>query len=697
MSDKLSSPFFLALPIAIIIILFLPEAFNKYEVITIKAESGYKKNSLEKYFDLDGDGISERIVAYENRKGFPAIQVLRDDDVLVDQWNFTGKYPERSQGFYCCDLDTNGFCEIYILTLSHDSLMLNAIVPFPDRSFKLKNEFVCRIWKYNNEVDFTIGYMNDCDLDNDGIKELIFKVKAGFSKQPRGIYAYNVVTGKCIHTPPLGANMNKIIIEDLNKDNFPEFYCSCSTLGNIHDSSGIPYCDYSSWFMGFDHNLDFIFQPIEFPYYPSVILLNKFKLADDRIYLAASFINKSLDENLVMKFFDSHGNMVGEKPILDANGDSIHNCYILKDIIINGENMLLAKKGQGYCLINDKMKVEEFKYFDENYGFILYEDIDNDGFKEMIFYNNSGLIITRDDFSHAVKIDVAIDPYVIPPISLSLKENGDKSPELFAKIGGKIYYYLYQTNPLYYFKYLIWLAIYAGVVMIVFFVGVIQTRQLRRKLETENLINRLKLKTIKNHISPHFTFNAINSISGMAISGKPEQLHYYTKRFTSLMRRLLEDSDKISTMLEEEVDFTLDYLELQKMRFEGEFEYNINISDEVEMNTLVPRTIIHTFAENAVKYGLRGLGRKGILDIGITISKHDLRIIIEDNGCGRQNADSKNSTGKGFEIIQKVFDLYHQIEGVKINWNIEDLYRDGIATGTKILLDLKIKKRHESI
>jgi hypothetical protein len=687
----LSSPFILALPIAILIIIILPDAFNKYEIITLKEENEYKKNSTEKYQDLNGDGISERIVAYDNRRGFPAIQVLKDDNVLVDQWNLNGTYPERSNIFYCADLDHNGLYEIYIFTMQGDSLLLNIVEPFPDAEVSLKDAFICKIWRHEDGFDFDVVALFDHDLDNDGTNELIFKVKAGFSKQPRGLFAYNRVSNKFSRTPVMGANINRVIIEDLDSNSFPEIYCSCSTRGNIHDSLDIPFNDYSSWLMGFDHNLNFLFDPVEFPFYPSSVHIGVYQNTEHKLYLAAFFNDRSKKDRMTLTLFNHNGEVADKTIVPGPDSEGITNCAALRNISLMGEEKLMAHSPCEYFLINSALAVEGHIEFDENYGFHSYIDVENDGAKEFILCSNSGVIIARNDFSYPVKIANKIDPHRTQPIIISKVEKGNKHPELFIKIAGNVYYYIYKQNPLFYFKYIIWLAIYAAIVLLVYFFGRIQTWQLRKKLETMNTINRLRIKTIQNQISPHFTFNAIHSISGLAVTGDMDRLNYYTKRYASLMRRLLENADKISVSLQEEVDFTIDYLETQSIRYEGEFEYNFHIHDEVNMNTKVPRSMIHTFAENAVKYGLRGMKRKGVLDITIENNKNVLSVHLQDNGEGKSKSLEKDSTGKGYEIIEKIFELYTKIEGRQIEWTLENAENTPGMKGTRIMVNLKIK------
>lgn len=59
--------------------------------------------------------------------------------------------------------------------------------------------------------------------------------------------------------------MENLWIADLNDDGKPEITGSVSAAGNIHDSLGIPFHDYSAWLMSYTREFQFLFPPLSFP------------------------------------------------------------------------------------------------------------------------------------------------------------------------------------------------------------------------------------------------------------------------------------------------------------------------------------------------------------------------------------------------------------------------------------------------
>jgi ligand-binding sensor domain-containing protein len=214
---------------------------------------------------------------------------------------------------------------------------------------------------------------------------------------------------------------------------------------------------------------------------------------------------------------------------------------------------------------------------------------------------------------------------------------------------------------------------------------IIRTHRNRSRKDKE--FAELQLKAIKNQIDPHFTFNVINTVAGMVYKGNPDRTYDYFSRFAKLIRTSLENSDRLKVTLSEEIDFVKNYLELEKARFSDDLEYSFHISPDVRLDAEVPKMIIQIFAENAMKHGLRNKKDDKRLFIRIYTIDKSLIIEIEDNGIGRAEAARMpdHSTGKGYEIIIKLTDLYHQLYDKMISFNVVDLYHDDhTSAGTRV-------------
>lgn len=272
----------------------------------------------------------------------------------------------------------------------------------------------------------------------------------------------------------------------------------------------------------------------------------------------------------------------------------------------------------------------------------------------------------------------------LPPGNYVLKVKGTNSDGIWnadpATLEVIVTPMFYQTTLFFILTGAILLAIIVSIVIFI-----IQTH--RNKARKDKEFAQLQLKTIKNQIDPHFTFNVINTVAGMVFKGDPNRTYDYFSRFAKLIRTSLENSDRLKITLSEEIDFVKNYLELEKARFSDDLEYSFHISPEVRLDTEVPKMIIQIFAENAMKHGLRHKKDDKRLFIRIYMIDQNLIIEIEDNGIGRQEAAKlpDHSTGKGYEIILKLTKLYQQLYNKLISFKVVDLYHeDHSPAGTRV-------------
>ena len=318
-------------------------------------------------------------------------------------------------------------------------------------------------------------------------------------------------------------------------------------------------------------------------------------------------------------------------------------------------------------------------------------DADLDGRKEYLFQGSGhrSLVITKDDFTFPV-----IFEYKEPgePIITRKLTNGSK-PEIFLQFNGYSSLISYSKNPLYYLRYPVYVLIYLGVFAFITLLAQIQKYRLSLKLETEKKIAGLQMRAIKNQIDPHFTLNILNAIGSLyATETDREKADYLFGKYARLVRQTVISSDQIIVTLAEEIDFVQNYIELERFRCDNSFNYTIETDEEVDMNKRIPKTLIHTFVENAIKYGVRNRPEGGMLRISIGKGDKHYVVSVEDNGPGMGFADKTVlGTGKGLRIVNELIDLYFRLEKARITYSVSnDSASDKIPEGTRVLIALPL-------
>ena len=187
-------------------------------------------------------------------------------------------------------------------------------------------------------------------------------------------------------------------------------------------------------------------------------------------------------------------------------------------------------------------------------------------------------------------------------------------------------------------------------------------------IEAQN-INLLKQRMLLSQMNPHFIFNSINSIQNYILQKKERDAYSYLAKFSKLIRMVLNNSDKNQLTLYEEIDLINIYIEIEQLRFDNTFEYELHVDEEInEQEILIPPMLIQPYVENAIWHGIMNLDqqRKGKLTLTFTKTEQLIKIVIEDNGVGRKASQSykKNSehkplamklTKKRLEIMTDLF------------------------------------------
>jgi sensor histidine kinase YesM len=120
------------------------------------------------------------------------------------------------------------------------------------------------------------------------------------------------------------------------------------------------------------------------------------------------------------------------------------------------------------------------------------------------------------------------------------------------------------------------------------------------------------------------------------------------------------------------------YIELEKIRFESKFEFEIIVDSMVNKYVEIPTMILQPFIENAINHGLRYKHQKGLLSIKFYKEVGYLICKIEDNGVGRNNAkkiQAKSSRGyksQGLKITTERLMTYNKINDANIVFSIKD-------------------------
>jgi sensor histidine kinase YesM len=191
-------------------------------------------------------------------------------------------------------------------------------------------------------------------------------------------------------------------------------------------------------------------------------------------------------------------------------------------------------------------------------------------------------------------------------------------------------------------------------------------QRLRKNESTQKEIEKARVDSelafLKNQISPHFFFNALNNIYGLiAIDGDKAQ--QAVEKLSGLMRYLIYDSNIETIELYKEFDFTLKYIELMQQRLSSKIKLDVNISSDIPEGQIPPLLFI-PFVENAFKHGI---SYRENSFISILLKTEHNKVVFECKNSVPTRREQNKSGGVGIINIKKRLNL---IYGNACNLNI---------------------------
>ncbi|EXX85169.1 histidine kinase [Paenibacillus darwinianus] len=161
------------------------------------------------------------------------------------------------------------------------------------------------------------------------------------------------------------------------------------------------------------------------------------------------------------------------------------------------------------------------------------------------------------------------------------------------------------------------------------------TERLRYLIETEFETNlrrkNAEYKALLLQITPHFYYNTLEIISGLAAAKREELVMDATEALGKMMRYSLDLGSDI-VMVKEELDYIRDYLFILQLRYEDHLHVAME-EDPAAGEWTIAKFILQPLIENAVKYSLEKEGKAGI-SLATRVVEDRLSLTVTDNGIG---------------------------------------------------------------
>jgi LytS/YehU family sensor histidine kinase len=174
---------------------------------------------------------------------------------------------------------------------------------------------------------------------------------------------------------------------------------------------------------------------------------------------------------------------------------------------------------------------------------------------------------------------------------------------------------------------------YAGIIAVGHILDA-RTRIARQEAEAARLneqLSKAQFEALRRQIEPHFLFNTLNSIAGLVRDQENNAAVTMIARLSELLRRVIEDPKRQLVTLAEEMEFSLNYIEIQKVRFDDRLQLYVDVAKEL-LSARVPTLLLQPLLENAVKHGISSRAQGGAIRISAARSNGTLTLRVYNDG-----------------------------------------------------------------
>jgi two-component system, LytTR family, sensor kinase len=171
----------------------------------------------------------------------------------------------------------------------------------------------------------------------------------------------------------------------------------------------------------------------------------------------------------------------------------------------------------------------------------------------------------------------------------------------------------------------------------------------KHKLESE-------LKMLKDQVNPHFMFNTLNNLYGLA-GRDPVQAQESILRLSGILQFMLHESNFAAIPVQAEIKCIQDYIALEKLRYSEALAVSMNVNEEVYKLSIAPLTLF-PFVENAFKHGASEAIHHSVINIDVSIFEDSFifKVANSKRNTGRENGFH----GIGLKNVKRRLELVYE-------------------------------------
>ena len=253
--------------------------------------------------------------------------------------------------------------------------------------------------------------------------------------------------------------------------------------------------------------------------------------------------------------------------------------------------------------------------------------------------------VLRRDRSGSILIDIPIDKLENLPGAQAVGRAGGSATVMLQPAPTRVdrWREIVEIALGRYFVILAWAAFYYAMLA-----GVQMRESQRREERFRSAAKAAELRSLRYQVNPHFLFNALNSLSALVMTGRPDKAEQMIQSLSRFYRHSLAEDTSADVELVDEFDLQRQYLEIEKVRFPERLKTRYDLPEALA-GCRVPGMILQPLVENSVKYGVSASAAPVTVRLEAREEYGRLVITVADNAPVKSKAKARKE-GNGFGI-----------------------------------------------
>lgn len=156
-------------------------------------------------------------------------------------------------------------------------------------------------------------------------------------------------------------------------------------------------------------------------------------------------------------------------------------------------------------------------------------------------------------------------------------------------------------------------------------------KEMLKASQLDAQLSNARLRALQMQLHPHFLFNTLHSISALVLKNENRDAVKMINRLSELLRLTLDNIETQVVTLDDEIEFTRRYLEIERIRFQDRLTVDMDI-DPQTLAAEVPTLILQPLVENAMRHGVDSNAGTSRIQIATRLQNGQVLMEVRDDG-----------------------------------------------------------------